>query len=112
MSQADIFATILSLMNIDPVAEIDGIDLQQEISTERLRVVSAYMKTLHNEPNAVLVFPDMRYIHVDFERGNATLRDGKTLTKYDALPVEYRQVFERRMQPQQAIQASALDKEQ
>ncbi|WP_432471625.1 phosphoethanolamine transferase [Amphritea sp. HPY] len=111
VSQADIFATILALMDIEPVVDIDGVDLQQEISTERLRVVSAYMKTLHNEPNAVLVFPDMRYIHVDFERGSATLRDGKTLTKYEALPAEYREVFERRMQSQPSIQASALDKE-
>lgn len=97
VSQADIFATILALMQIQPVSDIDGIDLRQPIPEDRLRVVSAYMKTLHNEPNAVLVFPDLSYIYIDFNRRSATLTDGKTVTPYSELPLIYRKVFDRRL---------------
>ena len=99
VSQADIFATILALMEIKPVSEINGEDLRNSIHKDRLRVVSAYMKTLHNEPNAVLVFPDLTYIYIDFDRHSATLRDGKTVVPYTDLAPEYRQIFDRRLTP-------------
>ena len=102
VSQADIFASILQLMKIDPVTEINGEPLLEPIDPERLRVVSAYMKTLHNEPNAVLVFPDLTYIYIDFERNSITQRDGKTVGRFDDLPSEYRQIFERRLNPNKA----------
>ena len=99
VSQADIFATILGLMKIEPISEINGVNLLEPIPSDRLRVVSAYMKTLHNEPNAVLMFPDMRYIHVDFDRQSVTYQDGKTIKPYTELKPEYRQIFERRLNP-------------
>ena len=99
VSQADIFATILELMQITPVSEINGTSLLEPIEQDRLRVVSAYMKTLHNEPNAVLMFPDMSYIHVDFDRQSVTLQDGKTIKPYSELQPEYRAFFERRLNP-------------
>ncbi|PIE20582.1 MAG: hypothetical protein CSA61_01485 [Neptuniibacter caesariensis] len=98
-SHADIFATILTLMGITPVSEINGENLLQPINPDRLRVVSAYMKTLHNEPNAALILPDMTYIHVDFERQNATLQDRKTIKPYPELAAKYRRIFERRLNP-------------
>jgi hypothetical protein len=101
VSQADIFATILNLMQIQPVTEINGINLMSKIDPARLRVVSAYMKTLHNEPNAVLVLPDLRYIHIDFDRQSATLPDGKTIQPYQELMPEYRAIFDRRLTPTQ-----------
>lgn len=99
VSQADIFSTILALMEIKPVSEINGIDLREPVDQERLRIVSAYMKTLHNEPNAVLVFPDLRYIHIDFDRQSATLQDGETIVPYGTLSPEYRAYFDRRLTP-------------
>ncbi|WP_286236600.1 phosphoethanolamine transferase [Neptuniibacter halophilus] len=99
VSQADIFATILDLMQIEPISEINGVSLRQPIDPERLRVVSAYMKTLHNEPNAVLVFPDLGYIHVDFDRQSATLQDGQSIIPYAELDQRYRDYFERRLTP-------------
>ncbi|WP_299181348.1 phosphoethanolamine transferase [uncultured Neptuniibacter sp.] len=97
VSQADIFATFLDIMQLDPVSEINGLSLQNKIDPERNRVVSAYMKTLHNEPNAVLVLPDLTYIHVDFDRQSATLADGKTIVPYDSLEPALRQTFDRRL---------------
>ncbi len=66
VSSADIFATVLGLMDIQPVNKIDGEDLRESIDPQRLRVISAYMKTLHNDPNAVLVFPDLSFLYIDF----------------------------------------------
>jgi glucan phosphoethanolaminetransferase (alkaline phosphatase superfamily) len=100
VSQADIFATILRLMNIEPITEINGLNLLKPISADRLRVVSAYMKTLHNEPNAVLMLPDLTYIHVNFDRQNVTLQDGQTIQPYKDLKPEYRALFDRRLTPQ------------
>ena len=64
-----------------------------------LRDVSANMKTLHNEPNAVLVFPYLTNIHINFERGNTTLRDGKTVQRFDQLPEAYQQGFPAAFKP-------------
>ncbi|WP_261843383.1 phosphoethanolamine transferase [Aliamphritea ceti] len=100
VSQADIFATVLGLMGINPVTPLDGIDLRQPLSKERLRVVSAYMKTLHNEPNAFLVFPDMSGIRIDFERDNAVLQDGETVKRFSSLPEKYQEIFKRRLHPE------------
>jgi len=113
VSQADIFATVLALMDVTPVKPIDGVDLRESIDPERLRVVSAYMKTLHNEPNAVLVFPDLTYIHMNFERGSATLRDGKTVQQFDQLPELYQRVFLQRLNPEKYMSsATSQSKEQ
>jgi glucan phosphoethanolaminetransferase (alkaline phosphatase superfamily) len=97
VSQADVFATVLDLMDAEPVKEIDGLSLRREIDPQRLRVSSTYMITLHNEPNAVLIFPDMTYYHIDFARNNVTLKDGNTVVPYDQLEPAYRERFEKRM---------------
>lgn len=99
VSQADIFATIINLMQIEPVSEINGIDLRTAIDPTRLRVVSAYMKTLHNEPNAVLIMPNLSYIYIDFDRQSATLTDGNTIIPYKEMAEEYRAIFDRRLKP-------------
>lgn len=107
VSHVDIFASILDLIQFEAVSEINGESLLEPIDPERLRVVSAYMKTLHNEPNAVLVFPDLTYIHLDFDRQSATLRDGKTVRPYSDLPIEYRQIFDRRLHPAKQTEKTA-----
>ncbi|WP_271272753.1 phosphoethanolamine transferase [Aliamphritea hakodatensis] len=101
VSSADIFATVLGLMDTRPVSNIDGENLREPIDPERLRVISAYMKTLHNDPNAVLVFPDLSYLHIDFERKSAILPEGGEVVPYTRLPDSYRRLFDRYLNPQQ-----------
>ncbi|PSL13278.1 glucan phosphoethanolaminetransferase (alkaline phosphatase superfamily) [Marinobacterium halophilum] len=101
VSQADIFATMLELMQVEPVMAIDGISLLGEIPSDRLRIVTAFMKTLHNDPRAALIFPDRSLYEIDFERRNVRLADGKTVIPYATLDAEYRDLFERRLKPQE-----------
>lgn len=100
VSQADIFATILELISVEAVLPIDGLSLLHPIDDERVRIVTAYMKTLHNDPRAALVFPDQSMYEIDFERGNVKLSDGKTLIRYEQLDQKYRQLFDQRLNPQ------------
>jgi len=97
LSQADIFATLLELMQVKPVTSIDGMSLLGEIPADRLRIVTAFMKTLHNDPRAALVFPDRSIWEVDFERNNVRLEDGETVIPYRQMEARYRQLFDRRI---------------
>jgi glucan phosphoethanolaminetransferase (alkaline phosphatase superfamily) len=98
VSQADIFATILALMQVEPVTPLDSLSLLGEIPHDRMRVVTAYMKTLHNDPRAALVFPDRSIYEVDFERRSVRLSDGETVIPYADLEPRFRQLFDRRLQ--------------
>lgn len=97
VSQADIFATVLSLMGVHPVKPIDGLSLLEPIAPDRLRVVSPYMITLHNEPLAALVLPDGKRYIIDFEKNSVILPDGKSVQPYGALDARLREPFERRL---------------
>lgn len=97
LSQADIFATLLELMQVEPVTPIDGLSLLGPIPEDRLRIVTAFMKTLHNDPRAALVFPDRSIWEVDFERRNVRLADGETVIPYRQMEAKYRQLFDRRL---------------
>jgi glucan phosphoethanolaminetransferase (alkaline phosphatase superfamily) len=97
LSQADIFATLLELMQVAPVTAIDGLSLLGEIPADRLRIVTAFMKTLHNDPRAALVFPDRSIWELDFERNNVRLADGETVIPYRELDARYRQLFDHRI---------------
>lgn len=97
ISQADIFATLLELMQVEPVTDIDGLSLLGTIPPDRLRIVTAFMKTLHNDPRAALVFPDRSIWEVDFERNNVRLADGKTVIPYRQMEPQYRHLFDRRL---------------
>jgi glucan phosphoethanolaminetransferase (alkaline phosphatase superfamily) len=98
VSQADIFATLLSLMGAQPATPIDGLSLLEPIAADRIRVVSPYMITLHNEPFAALVLPDGKRYIIDFEKNSVILPDGKSVQPYEALDARLREPFERRLQ--------------
>lgn len=100
VSQVDIFATMLNLMDVKPVTQLDGLDLRQPIDEERLRVVSAFMKTLHNDPTALLIFPDLGRMLINFERNSVLLLDGQTVDKFENLPAEYKNIFLKRLKPE------------
>jgi len=97
LSQADIFATLLELMQVEPVTPVDGLSLLGDIPEDRMRIVTAFMKTLHNDPRAALVFPDRRIWEVDFERSNVRLADGDSVIPYRQMDAQYRQMFDRRI---------------
>ncbi|MEI7902539.1 MAG: phosphoethanolamine transferase [bacterium] len=97
VSQADILATLLNLMGTQPAAPIDGSSLLEPIAPDRMRVVSPYMITLHNEPVAALVLPDGTRYEINFEKNSVTLPDGKTVEPYETLDARLRERFERRL---------------
>ncbi len=97
VSHADIVPTVLELMGIAPAAELDGMSLLQPVDPQRMRIVTAYMVTLHKDPRAALVFPDQSIYEIDFKRRNVKLSDGETVIRYDQLDPRYRHLFERRL---------------
>jgi hypothetical protein len=84
-------------MQVEPVTPIDGLSLLGDIPEDRMRIVTAFMKTLHNDPRAALVFPDRRIWEVDFERSNVRLADGESVIPYRQMDEQYRQMFDRRI---------------
>ncbi|UTW13803.1 phosphoethanolamine transferase [Marinobacterium rhizophilum] len=97
VSAADIVPSALELMGVEPVTELGGVSLLHPIDPERMRIVTAYMITLHNDPRAALVFPDQSIYDIDFKRGSVKLSDGETLIRYDELDSKYRGLFEPRL---------------
>uniref|UniRef100_UPI0009E6BA94 sulfatase-like hydrolase/transferase n=1 Tax=Marinobacterium profundum TaxID=1714300 RepID=UPI0009E6BA94 len=76
VSAADIVPSVLELMAVKPVTELGGVSLLHPIDPQRMRVVTAYMITLHKDPRAALVFPDQSIYDIDFKRGSVKLSDG------------------------------------
>ncbi|WP_160173763.1 phosphoethanolamine transferase [Nitrincola sp. A-D6] len=101
LSQADIFATMLELMQVSAVTPIDGLSLLGSIPENRLRIVTAYMKTLHNDPRAALVLPDRRIYEIDFERGNVRFSGSDTVIPYSQWEPQYRNLFDQYLNVEQ-----------
>ncbi|WP_201341056.1 sulfatase-like hydrolase/transferase [Abyssogena phaseoliformis symbiont] len=79
ISQADIVLTILDIIDMKPHENINGKSLLDIQDSNRLRVVSKYMPTQHNEQKAVLVNPDLSYYFIDFYKMSVTMPNGKKL---------------------------------
>jgi arylsulfatase A-like enzyme len=97
LSQADIVPTILDIAGIKPVTKIDGISILKKTPDQRLRICSTYMPTLHNIPEAVLIFSDLTYYSFDFSKKSVILDDGKTSVKFEDIDKSYRDLFEARL---------------
>ena len=97
VSQADIAATIIDLMQIGLVKPIDGQSLLQPIDSSRLRICSKYMPTGNNHPTAVLVFEDLSYYHINFDKKRVTLKDGRTILPFSQLEMPLQALFTRRL---------------
>jgi glucan phosphoethanolaminetransferase (alkaline phosphatase superfamily) len=93
VSQADIVPTILDIVDLEAIKPLNGLSLLGKIPEDRLRIASTYMPTLHNTPEATLIFPDLSYIYIDFAKMSATLQDGKSSLPFDKLKEEYRLFF-------------------
>ena len=93
LSQVDIVSTILDIWKIQPIFQLDGYSLLQEIPNNRMRITSTFMPTLHNTPEAVLLFPDMQYWYFDFLKKSVTLKDGKTAIPLSDIEQKYLNLF-------------------
>ena len=96
-AHADMFATTLEVMGVKPVAPIDGLSLLHPISKSRLRVSTSYVKTLHNDPVAAVIFGDGRRYQIQFDQGSVLLQDETTTIPYQELPAEIRALFDKRL---------------
>jgi hypothetical protein len=97
VSQADILATVLQLMQTEAVRPIDGLSLLQAIPNDRIRIVSPYMVTLYNDPLAAIVLPNRQRHEIDFSQNSVTWSDGR-VTPYNELPAEWRARLDKRTQ--------------
>jgi glucan phosphoethanolaminetransferase (alkaline phosphatase superfamily) len=97
-AHADMLATTLDVMGVKPVAPIDGLSLRQPIAESRMRVSTSYVKTLHNDPVAALIFGDGRRYQIQFDQGSVLLNDEKTAIPYKDLPPDIRAIFDQRLE--------------
>ena len=97
MGQSDIFATVLDIMGIRPVMPVDGYSLMSDIPPDRIRICSEYMPTFHNNPTAVLIFPDYRSFRIDFRKKSVLLDDGKSVMPYSSLDGKLQALLENRL---------------
>jgi arylsulfatase A-like enzyme len=97
VSQIDVFSTILEIMNALPMRPVDGISLLHPIPADRFRICSEYMPTFHNNPTAMLFFPDIRHYFIDFTKKSVLLSDDKNVMHYDRLDSTLRRYIEKKM---------------
>jgi glucan phosphoethanolaminetransferase (alkaline phosphatase superfamily) len=93
VSQADIVPSILAIIGMKPHANVNGKSLLDTQDSNRLRVVSQYMPTQHNDPRAVLVKPDLSVYTLDFEKMSVTFPDGKKAIRFKDWDKKYQQIF-------------------
>ena len=63
-----------------------------------MRVSTSYVKTLHNDPVAALIFGDGRRYQIQFDQGSVLLNDEKTAIPYKDLPADIRAIFDQRLE--------------
>ncbi|MDC9714942.1 MAG: phosphoethanolamine transferase [Gammaproteobacteria bacterium] len=93
VSQADIVPSILAIIGMKPHTNINGKSLLDKQDPNRLRIVSQYMPTQHNDPRAVLVNPDLSIYTLDFEKMSVTFPDGKQTIRFRDWDKKYQQIF-------------------
>ena len=98
ISQIDIVPTILDILNIESIKALDGLSLLRDIPKERIRISSTYMPTLHNTPEATIIFPNLEYWYIDFAKMSVTLEDGKRSIQYQELDEIYREMFDKKLE--------------
>lgn len=93
VSQADIVPSILEIMGMNPHTNINGRSLLSKINPNRLRIVSQYMPTQHNDPRAVLVEADLKIYTLDFEKMSVTFPGGKKTIRFQNWDKKRQQMF-------------------
>lgn len=93
ISQADIVPSILDIIDMKPHKNINGKSLLGKINPNRLRIVSQYMPTQHNDPKAVLVEPNLKLYMLDFEKMSVTFPAGKKTIRFQNWDKERQKMF-------------------
>ena len=96
-SQADIFATILDLINIKPQYKIDGISLLSKPTKKRLIICSEYMPTFHNNPHCAIVDTNLQTKLIFFDKKSVTDNTNNTYYSYDKLPEFIKKSLKKRL---------------
>ena len=96
ISQADILATTLDIINMPSVKPLDGFSLLGDIPIDRIRIVSSYMSTFYSAPVAALVLPNFSYYFINFKNKIVLLPDGKTTLSYKDF--YYKDFFSKRIE--------------
>ncbi|KAA0445264.1 MAG: phosphoethanolamine transferase [Candidatus Thioglobus sp.] len=99
VSQADIVPSILHIIGMNAHKNINGKSLLGKINPQRLRIVSKYMPTQHNEPKATLVEPNLDAYYIDFEKMSVTFPTGKKTIKFKNWDKSRQQIFINRALP-------------
>ncbi len=97
ISQADIAATIMEIMDMHPLKPVNGLSLLKPIPTDRLRLCSEYMPTFHNNPSALLFLPDLSSYRIDFTKQSVLMPDGQSIKPYSTLNDTLRNYIESRL---------------
>ncbi len=81
VSQADLYATTLSLWNCALPAHLrqDSFSLFGAVPAERIRVVSNFMSSHFVDETVAVILPNRRKIEVDYGKGSVTLDSGQVL---------------------------------
>ena len=93
VSQADIVPSILDIIGMKPDKNINGKSLLKPINSNRLRVVSQYMPTQHNDPRAVLAEPNLKLYTLDFEKMSVSFPDEKKVIHFKDWDARHQKIF-------------------
>ena len=86
VSQADIFATLLDLMQVKPQYKINSLSLLEPINNNRLICCSEYMPTFHNDPNCVVVDSNLHTLYINFSKKSVTNNQTGKFFRFRRLP--------------------------
>ena len=103
VSQADIFSTMLQLMEMSPQYKVDGVSLLDTGYRRRVITCSEYMPTFHNNPLTVVADSVLQTRLIDFSRHSVTdSRTGKVYP-YRKLPLWIRRTLDERLSRSEAV---------
>lgn len=97
LSQVDLFATTLDLLDVEPAYPIDGTSLFEPIPADRVRICSEFMPTFSNNPNAALISPGKGTLKLDFRRGQVTDENERVIMRIEDLDSAVTEILRRRM---------------
>ena len=108
VSQSDIFATILNLMDIEyPASHIDGLSLLKPIPQNRLRISTGFVVTNDNVPEAQVTLPDKSSYFIDFSRKSVSSSKDKKVMRFEEAPQEIQALF-KQDQKKNTIKSASL----
>lgn len=96
-SQADIFATIMDIIGMEPIRQIDGLSIRAPLPEDRIRFCSEFMPTFSNNPNAAYMDAKKGMVRLDFTRMQVYDRDDNLLSHINELDERVLKILEQRL---------------